>query len=157
MPRRILFLILLIIAGVAGYVAGASVTVSNPTYGDTSKSYTLGYSASISVNNGTSTLVANTSAGMGSGPRVGAIESHNDLGNASQVVVPPPNTVTVTNTTTKTITYTVTKTVTGPNGETTVITQIRTVTIPQEQQYDKRILYGAGVLVILFLLLLAKR
>ena len=80
-------------------------------------------------------------------------------GNSTLIIIPPPATRTVTNTTTvtKTYTFTVTRTITGPNGETKVVTEIRTVTIPQEQHYDKRILYGAGVLVILFLLLLAKR
>ncbi len=175
MPRRTIFFLLLIVIGVVGWIAGASVTVSNPAYGDTSKSYAIGYSVSISVNNGTSTTIANVTAGLGEGPRVGGVSITDNLayqglannyefngsatGNTSLIIIPPPATRTVTNTTTvtKTYTYTVTKTITGPNGETTVITQIRTVTIPQEKQYDKRILYGAGVLVILFLLLLAKR
>ena len=175
MPRRTIFFLLLLITGVAGYVAGASVVISSPAYGDTSKQYSLGYSVSISVNNGTSTTIANVTAGLGSGPRVGGVSASQSLayqglannyefngsatGNSTLIIIPPPATRTVTNTTTvtKTYTYTVTKTITGPNGETTVITQIRTVTIPQEKHYDKRVLYGLGVLALLFLLILARR
>ena len=175
MPSRTIFFLLLLITGVAGYVAGASVVISSPAYGDTSKQYSLGYTVSISVNNGTSTTIANVTAGLSSGPRVGGVSITSDLayqglannyefngsatGNTSLIIIPPPNTVTITNTTTltKTYTYTVTKTVTGPNGETTVVTQIRTVTIPQEQHIDKRVFYGLGALAFLFLLLMAKR
>lgn len=175
MSSRTIFFLLLIVIGVAGYVAGASVVISSPAYGDTSKQYSLGYSVSISVNNGTSTAIANVTAGLGAGPRVGGVSASQSLayqglannyefngsatGNTRLIIIPPPNTVTITNTTTltKTYTYTVTKTVTGPNGETKVVTEIRTVTIPQEKHVDKRVLYGLGVLALLFLLILARR
>ena len=144
-----------VILSILGVAVGAT-TVSGPAQADTSKNYNIGYEASITYN-GSQSIIASVNASTGSGPRVGAVESYNDLGNASQIVVPPPQTVTNTTTVTKTYTYTVTRTITGPNGETTVVTQIRTVTIPQEKHYDGRILYGAGILVFLFLLLLAKR
>lgn len=66
---------------------------------------------------------------------------------------------TVTQTVTRAYTYTTTVTkVTGPNGETTVITQVQTVTLPQPGYAAKRkLLLGAGIAAFLFLLLLAKR
>ena len=171
--RRIPLLFLFLALALAAAPAYASPSVAQPAYAGTSLGYTVGYTVIVEYG-GQNLTVANTSAGLGAGPRVGAVETvdavgvargadnytYSDVGNASagQVVIPPPETVTQTVTHEYTTTVTVTKTITGPNGETTVVTEVRTVTLPHQQAQPRRaLLLGAGALALLFLLLLAKR
>ena len=151
---RLALLIIFIISAIVGYVAGAAT--SNPAYADTSKEYELGYTVKITHNNNT-VIVADTStnATIKQGPRVGAVEIVNDLGNASSVIVPPPRTVTYVEN--HTVTKTITKTITLPNGETKAVTEVRTVTIPQEESKINSKLLGLGVVAFLLLILVAKR
>lgn len=66
---------------------------------------------------------------------------------------PPMTTVTETNV----VTTTVTRTITGPNGETSVVTEVQTITIGGEAPGKRNIVLGLGVLAFLILLLLARR
>ncbi len=168
LPLLLLFLALPLV--LAAY---ASPSTSEPVYAGTSLGYTVGYTVVVEYG-GQNITVANTSAGLGAGPRVGAVQAIDNLGvargvdnytysgvgnaSAGQVVIPPPQTVTQTVTQERTTTVVVTRTVTGPNGETTVVTEVRTVTLPQQGQQGRRaLLLGAGVAAFLFLLILAKR
>ena len=70
---------------------------------------------------------------------------------------PPVTTITETQTTTAVTTTTITRTVTGPGGQTTVITTVETITIPEQQQgIDRsRLLVPLGIAALLILLALA--
>ena len=186
MNLKRLFLPLVVLFGLTGFVAGAlttntiatsSITQSiKPSQSDTSYSYSIGVEAIIQYNN-QNTTVTNTTGGINAGPSINGISLAYDVGlglgaetytagyvNVSDpsTIIVPTRTVTVTNTTTETQTYTttITKTVTGPGGETTVITEVQTVTIPQKSKpwagIDPKIA-GAGALAALVLLFLWAR
>jgi len=153
--RRLALLVFFTLT-LSALVVYATTNIKPPVYADTSKSYVVGYEVSIKVGQQNITVVS-TNASIDHGPRIGALEVYNDIGNASQVVVPPPETQTVTRT--YTYTTTVTKTVTGPGGKTTVVTTVETVTVPPgpgSASHRRALLLGLGALAFL-LLLLARR
>lgn len=186
MNLKRLFLPILVLFGLTGFIAGAlttntiatsSITQSiQPSQSDTSYSYSIGVEAIIQYNNQNITVTSTTGT-INAGPSINGVSLAYSLGyglgaegytssyvNVSDpsTIIVPTRTVTVTNTTTETQTYTttITKTITGPGGETTVVTEVQTVTIPLESKpwagIDPRVA-GAGALAALVLLFLWAR
>ena len=151
-----LLLILLPILGFLAGIVSANVTTGNPAPTGSSLAYTLGYYVELTnTNTNTTIVIANTTASLGAGPSVGAVEVYNDLGNASQLIVPPPSTVTETITetynTTYTYTYTTTVITTVVSGTTKYITT-QVPVMPTEVQVERPVRWSL-ILVPLGLLL----
>ena len=178
--RRTALLSLFLLAGLLGFVAGAltpqllaqpmlSALQSEPAYADISREYSLGYEVTLKVG-GQNITVASSNASLGQGPRVGAVSlayglgyalgaenyTYHGVGNASasQVVIPPPETVTVTQT--ETITQTVTETVVQTRTQHAQPQPPVVTTADEERRIDPKLL-GVGFVLALALLALAKR
>lgn len=125
MKRYILILIVFIATFALGYATNAA------QFGAVENMVKLGYTLTITYANNT-VNVASTAA------------------NNQTSTTYHPTTVT----TTQTYTTTITKTITLPNGETKVVTEVQTVTIPKSNSVNWRLL-GLGAVALLLLILAA--